>query len=114
MPIKTEVLDLETTQVSEENKAKKSWRSYIWDSLDKSSEERLLVLKLDLTLLTLGCLGMSGNVSKTSPSGSLLTRRTVGYFTKYLDQANLTNAFVSGMYANSLVLTKRRILTNLK
>ncbi|RAO66033.1 uncharacterized protein BHQ10_002045 [Talaromyces amestolkiae] len=68
--------DAESGQVSEENKERKSWKSFVWDSLDKSPEERRLVLKLDLTLLTLGCLG---------------------YFTKYLDQANLTNAFVSGM-----------------
>ncbi|KAH7130537.1 pantothenate transporter liz1 [Dendryphion nanum] len=40
------------------------------------SEEKLLVLKLDLCILIFGCLS---------------------FFTKYLDQASLTNAYVSGM-----------------
>jgi MFS transporter, ACS family, pantothenate transporter len=55
---------------------KRSWRSYIWDSLDKSPAERRLVFKLDCALLTIGCLG---------------------YFVKFLDQVNINNAFVSGM-----------------
>src|SRR6195952_2284179 len=38
-------------------KPKRNWRSYIWDSLDKSPEERRLLLKLDCALLTFGCLG---------------------------------------------------------
>ena len=35
---------------------KRGWRSYIWDSLEKSPEERKLVFKLDCALLTIGCL----------------------------------------------------------
>ena len=35
---------------------KRGWRNFIWDSLDKSPEERRLVQKIDLALLTLGCL----------------------------------------------------------
>ena len=38
--------------------AKKDWRSFIWDSFDKSPEERYFILKLDFALLTFGCLGM--------------------------------------------------------
>ncbi|KAL4787133.1 major facilitator superfamily domain-containing protein [Aspergillus varians] len=74
-----------------------TWRSIVWDSWDKppevsicdsiseeshflieiiSKQERRLILKLDLTLLTFGCLGT---------------------FIKYLDRFNLTSAFVSGM-----------------
>jgi len=34
---------------------KKTWRSYIWDSLDKSSVERKFLFKLDTGLLTIGC-----------------------------------------------------------
>jgi PhoPQ-activated pathogenicity-related protein len=52
---------------------KRSWRSYIWDTFDKSPEERRLVFKLDCALLTIGCLG---------------------YFVKFLDQVNVNNAFV--------------------
>ncbi|KAK5658150.1 hypothetical protein OQA88_2123 [Cercophora sp. LCS_1] len=55
---------------------KKTWKRHIWDSLDKSPKERRFVLKLDLALLTFGCLG---------------------FFSKFLNQTNLTNAFVSGM-----------------
>ncbi|KAL1968635.1 hypothetical protein VTN77DRAFT_1461 [Rasamsonia byssochlamydoides] len=53
-----------------------SFRSFIWDTDShlKSPEERKLVRKLDIALLTIGC---------------------VGFFLKYLDQTNLTNAYVS-------------------
>ncbi|OJJ00720.1 hypothetical protein ASPVEDRAFT_885207 [Aspergillus versicolor CBS 583.65] len=57
-------------------KRKPSWRRILWDSWDKPVEERKLILKMDLTLMTFGCLGT---------------------FIKYLDKSNLQNAFVSGM-----------------
>ncbi len=44
------------TLVVREN-PKKTWRSYIWDSLDKSPEERLFIFKLDTALLSIACLG---------------------------------------------------------
>ncbi|KAL4876804.1 major facilitator superfamily domain-containing protein [Aspergillus karnatakaensis] len=47
-----------------------------WYSSDMPSSEKLLVLKLDLSILVFGCLS---------------------FFTKYLDQQSLTNAYVSGM-----------------
>lgn len=53
-----------------------NWRSYIWDSLDKSLEERKFLFKLDAAVLTFASLG---------------------YFIKNLDQININNAFVSGM-----------------
>ncbi|EPE28443.1 MFS general substrate transporter [Glarea lozoyensis ATCC 20868] len=49
---------------------------YIWDDPDKSPEEKKFLLKLDFFLLSYGCLG---------------------YFCKNLDQANINNAYVSGM-----------------
>ncbi|KAH7196341.1 major facilitator superfamily domain-containing protein [Fusarium flagelliforme] len=55
---------------------KRSWKSYIWDTFDKSPEERRFLFKLDAALMTLASLG---------------------YFIKYLDQVNINNAFVSGM-----------------
>ncbi|GFF62957.1 pantothenate transporter liz1 [Aspergillus lentulus] len=55
---------------------KRKWLSYIWDTFDKSPEERKLLFKLDTAILTFASLG---------------------YFIKYLDQVNLNNAFVSGM-----------------
>ncbi|MCJ1458162.1 hypothetical protein MMC28_008533 [Mycoblastus sanguinarius] len=54
----------------------KKWQSYVWDTLDKPPEERKFLFKLDFALLTFASLG---------------------YFIKYLDQANVNNAFVSGM-----------------
>ena len=57
-------------------KKSKSWKYYFWDSFDKSKEEQRLILKLDLTLMTFGCLGT---------------------FIKYIDRSNLNSAFVSGM-----------------
>ncbi|EFQ31072.1 major facilitator superfamily transporter [Colletotrichum graminicola] len=55
---------------------KLTWRSYIWDTLDKSPEERKFMFKLDAVILTFASLG---------------------YFIKNLDQININNAFVSGM-----------------
>ncbi|KAB2579275.1 Pantothenate transporter liz1 [Lasiodiplodia theobromae] len=59
-------------------KAKKSFRSFIWDTDThlKSHAERVLLRKLDWAILSIGCLG---------------------FFLKYLDQGNLANAYVSGM-----------------
>ncbi|EMR66286.1 putative pantothenate transporter liz1 protein [Eutypa lata UCREL1] len=61
-----------------ETKPSRSFRSFIWDTDThlKSPEERKLLRKLDWSILTIGCLG---------------------FFMKYLDQGNLTNAYVSGM-----------------
>ncbi|KAJ3565416.1 hypothetical protein NPX13_g7513 [Xylaria arbuscula] len=55
---------------------KRTWRSYLWDTFDKSPEERRFLAKLDAVVLTLASLG---------------------YFIKYLDQVNINSAFVSGM-----------------
>jgi hypothetical protein len=37
----------------------KNWRSFIWDSFDKTPEERKFLFKLDAALLTISCLGTS-------------------------------------------------------
>ncbi|KAH8596063.1 pantothenate transporter liz1 [Bisporella sp. PMI_857] len=64
--------------IVETKPTKKSFRSFIWDTDTylKSKEEQRLLLKLDLSILTIGCLG---------------------FFLKYLDQGNLANAYISGM-----------------
>ncbi|TGO47513.1 hypothetical protein BOTNAR_0521g00090 [Botryotinia narcissicola] len=36
---------------------KRTWTSYIWDSLDKSPQERRFLFKLDLAVLTFASLG---------------------------------------------------------
>jgi ACS family pantothenate transporter-like MFS transporter len=53
-----------------------TWRSYVWDTLDKKPKERRFLFKLDAIVLTVACLGS---------------------FIKYLDQINVLSAFVSGM-----------------
>ena len=35
----------------------RTWQSYLWDSLDKSPEERKFLFKLDCALLTFASLG---------------------------------------------------------
>ncbi|KAH7054284.1 MFS general substrate transporter [Macrophomina phaseolina] len=55
---------------------KLNWKGIIWDTFDKSPEERRFLFKLDAALLTFASLG---------------------YFIKYLDQQNINSAFVSGM-----------------
>ncbi|KAK8238822.1 MFS general substrate transporter [Phyllosticta capitalensis] len=64
-----------TNAVVKEN-VKYDWRSAIWDTFNKSPEERRFLTKLDAALLSFASLG---------------------YFIKYLDQANINSAFVSGM-----------------
>jgi ACS family pantothenate transporter-like MFS transporter len=50
---------------------KRSWKSYLWDTFDKSPEERKFLFKLDVALMTLASLG---------------------YFIKYLDQVGLSSS----------------------
>ncbi|KUJ13333.1 MFS general substrate transporter [Mollisia scopiformis] len=60
-------------------KSHRTWRNiqrYIWDDPDKPAVEKKFLLKLDFFLLSYTCLG---------------------YFCKNLDQANISNAYVSGM-----------------
>ncbi|KAF8259265.1 MFS general substrate transporter [Lactarius quietus] len=52
------------------------WSSFIWDSWNKSPEERKFVRRLDACLITYAYLS---------------------YFSKYIDLQNVTNAYVSGM-----------------
>lgn len=40
-----------------ETKPKRTWRSYLWDTFDKSPEERKFLFKLDAALLTFASLG---------------------------------------------------------
>ena len=71
----THIAEVKAEQVVRDE-PKRKWQSYVWDTFDKSPEERKFLFKLDTALLTFASLG---------------------YFIKYLDQANLNNAFVSGM-----------------
>ncbi|THH21258.1 hypothetical protein EW146_g270 [Bondarzewia mesenterica] len=50
--------------------------AYVWDTWDKPPEERKFLQRLDACLITYAALS---------------------YFSKYLDQQNITNAYVSGM-----------------
>ncbi|KAJ5777357.1 hypothetical protein N7520_000603 [Penicillium odoratum] len=67
---------------------KASWKGYLWDTWELPTEERWLLFKLDAFVLTFA---------------------SIGYFLKYLDLQNVTNAYLSGMeedlemYGNQLV-----------
>ncbi|CAI7603487.1 unnamed protein product [Penicillium manginii] len=73
---RTEEAAVESTTPVVKKNIKRRWVSYLWDTFDKSPEERRLLFKLDSAILTFASLG---------------------YFIKYLDQININNAFVSGM-----------------
>lgn len=66
----------ETDSSLEEDLPQKTWKSYVWDTLDKPKAERHFLFKLDSVILTFACLG---------------------YFIKSLNQVNINNAYVSGM-----------------
>lgn len=66
----------ETDSSLEEDLPQKTWKSYVWDTLDKPKAERRFLFKLDSVILTFACLG---------------------YFIKNLNQININNAYVSGM-----------------
>ena len=46
-----------TMDTNTEHKRPKKWIGYIWDSLDKGHKERHFLFKLDLSLLSVACLG---------------------------------------------------------
>lgn len=73
---KSEVDSTSHSGISVESKPKRTWRTYLWDTFDRSPEERKFLFKLDAVILTFASLG---------------------YFIKYLDQVNISNAYVSGM-----------------
>lgn len=58
-----------------QEKPKRTYASYVWDTLGKSPEERRFLFKLDSALLTFACLG---------------------YFIKYLDQVKYPPPFILG------------------
>lgn len=64
---------------------KRTWRGHIWDTLDKSAEERRFLFKLDSAVLTFA---------------------TLGYFIKYLDQANIKQRFCVWYAERSRTLRK--------
>ncbi|KAF4466325.1 pantothenate transporter [Fusarium albosuccineum] len=68
--------DTEPTPIGRENYWIRLMTFVGWYPSDLPSAEKKLVLKLDLSILIFGCLS---------------------FFTKYLDQQSLTNAYVSGM-----------------
>ncbi|KAL3433094.1 major facilitator superfamily domain-containing protein [Aspergillus tetrazonus] len=76
LPVADERATIDASETIIQETPKRRWVSYIWDTFDKSPEERRLLTKLDAAILSFASLG---------------------YFIKYLDQININNAFVSGM-----------------
>lgn len=80
---------------------KRKWMSYIWDTFDKSPQERRLLFKLDTAILTFASLGgFPFFCALVCVDDAGLPLISSGYFIKYLDQININNAFVSGMYVS--------------
>ncbi|RDW86039.1 putative pantothenate protein [Coleophoma crateriformis] len=79
-PFNNEAVSIEYEAETRDSRDKRSLRrrilAVIWDSLDKPAEERKLVTKIDCWVMTYVC---------------------IAYLCKYLDQGNVTNAYVSGM-----------------
>ncbi|SJL05412.1 related to transporter protein [Armillaria ostoyae] len=71
-----QVARVDVDHVPPAQKQKRTWRDYIWQNPGMSAEEKRLVYKTDLILITFGFLGT---------------------WIKYLDKSNLQTAFVSGM-----------------
>lgn len=61
-------------------RAHRAVQRYLWDDPDKPAQDKWFLFKLDFFLLSSACLG---------------------YFSKNLDQANINNAFVSGVSLRS-------------
>lgn len=92
--------DIDSSSGVAQKNVKKRWVSYIWDTLDKSPEERRLLFKLDTAILTFASLGKCAILFFL---GATDANRS-GYFIKYLDQININNAFVSGMQVTSVTI----------
>lgn len=66
--------NVSTTQKSYTGRTWIKFMTYLhWYQLDQDEDEKRLILKLDLSILIFGCLS---------------------FFTKYLDQQSITNAYV--------------------
>lgn len=69
IPVETAVVVGSEENISREviqKDVKKRWQSYIWDTFDKSPEERHFMFKLDFALLTMASLGNSPSLESIS------------------------------------------------
>jgi len=57
MSPKSTEADLDPSTQAIQKEPKRKWVSYIWDTFDKSPEERRLLFKLDSAVLTFASLG---------------------------------------------------------
>lgn len=72
---------------------------YLWDTFDKPPAERRLLTKLDAALLCFGAVGRCFFFCLLNTGFRLCNSQLdSGYFVKSVDQYNINNAFVSGMY----------------
>lgn len=76
-----------SSTITVQSNPKRTWRSYLWDTFDKSPEERHFLFKLDAVILTFASLG---------------------YFIKYLDQVS-TPSPIACMVQLRLMMGSRSI-----
>jgi MFS transporter, ACS family, pantothenate transporter len=61
-PVDTE----DTARLVIQEKPRKRWTSYLWDTFDKSPEERRFLFKLDAVLLSFASLGKSRSFARVN------------------------------------------------
>ncbi|KAI1870651.1 uncharacterized protein JN550_005194 [Neoarthrinium moseri] len=84
-------LDVSRLQSGGSQSRWRRWAGFFWDTLDGDARERRYMQKLDTYLFSYICLG---------------------YFIKFLDQTNYSNAFVSGMQKDLALYGNERNLLN--
>lgn len=82
-------------------KPQRKWQSYIWDTLDKSPEERKFLFKLDAAVLTFASLGYFIKyleyAVEQNPSFKIPSETSADGSSSRASQTNINNAYVSGM-----------------
>lgn len=66
-----------SSEVIVQKEVKQTWVSYLWDTFDKSPEERRLLFKLDTAILTFASLGMALSLSFISYLFSIAVLRVL-------------------------------------
>ncbi|KAF5498168.1 Pantothenate transporter liz1 [Colletotrichum aenigma] len=90
-----------------EEERKTTWRHFFWDAWDKTPEERRLIFKMDITLMTFGCLGtfIKSNLNTAFVSGMKEEMSLYGNELNYANTA-YSVANIIGLWPVSIALTR--------
>jgi MFS transporter, ACS family, pantothenate transporter len=95
---------------------KRSWRSYLWDTFDKSPEERRFLFKLDAVLLTFASLGYFIKYVIITKQHYTF-KKLIMLQSRYLDQININNAvttYIPFLHADLCPLTLPQFVSGMK